>query len=182
MMKRVLFALVVLAGCTKAGPSETAETPAKEPGLKLPLDKGPVVTTPPTVVTTTVELTAVTLADDCGGAAPSRPPMLPSAQPTRESHRDVEGKSATKADAAMKMKRRCEQTSMQLAITSKDGKPTAVHVKSVELFDDAGKSLGPLAASTPTRWVDATSTYDAWDEQVAADATSLVSYVLAQPA
>ena len=68
---------------------------------------------------------------------------------------------------------------MQLAITA--GTASGIHVKSVELFGADGASLGTLAASKPTRWNDASSTYEAWDETVAAGATSSVSYVLEQP-
>ena len=55
-------------------------------------------------------------------------------------------------------------------------------MKSVELFDDAGTSLGTLAASKPTRWSDASGIYEPWDETVAAGTTTSVSYVLARPA
>jgi hypothetical protein len=124
------------------------------------------VTAPKT--TTRIELTAVTLADDCGGAAPAD-------QPSKSIK--AKGKSA-KHDASFQ--RRCEQTSMQLSITATDaGK---LQVKSVELFDDAGKSLGTLTASKPTRWSDANGLYEAWDQTLTAGATSSVSYVLSQPA
>jgi hypothetical protein len=69
---------------------------------------------------------------------------------------------------------------MQLAIIAGDA--ATVHVKSVELFDDKGASLGILTASKPTRWSDAKSMYETWDEKVAAGSTTNVSYVLSQPA
>ncbi len=76
-------------------------------------------------------------------------------------------------------KRRCEQTSMQLAINAGDA--SRISVKSVELFDETGKSLGTLTASKPTRWSDANGVYEAWDESVGTGSTSSVSYVLTQP-
>ena len=91
---------------------------------------------------------------------------------------EVAPDNKSKRDASARM-RRCEQTSMQLAIIAGDA--SNIQVKSVELFDETGKSLGMLTASKPTRWSDATSIYEAWDQSVAASSTSNVSYVLSQP-
>ena len=163
-MRRLALLLVLSAACTKAGTGN--ESPPGEPAQARPAVAPipvPAKVTPKTV--TRIELTAVTLADDCGGTAPAQKSL----------HDDKRAKS--KQDAAYQ--RRCEQTSMQLSITAGDaGK---IQIKSVELFDDAGKSLGTLAASKPTRWSDANGLYEAWDESVAAGTTSSVSYVLAQP-
>ena len=76
--------------------------------------------------------------------------------------------------------RRCEQTSMQLSVTVFE--KTTIAVKSVELFDDTGKSLGALSASKPTVWSLANSTYEAWDQTAVPGPESSVSYVLSQPA
>ena len=78
-----------------------------------------------------------------------------------------------------KAKRRCEQTSMQLEIDAKTA--ATVVVKSVELFDDAGTSLGALTPSHPTRWSDTTAAYESWDEKLAGGSPAAVSYVLSQP-
>ena len=67
---------------------------------------------------------------------------------------------------------------MQLAIVSEAA--TEIHIKSVEVIDDKGKSLGTLTASKPTRWDDKSAAYQAWDERVTAG-TASVSYVLSQP-
>jgi hypothetical protein len=122
------------------------------------------VTAPPKQ-TARVELTAVTLADDCGGAAPAA--------------KDVKAKAKSQAKSDAAYQRICEQTSMQLSIIATDA--SKITVKSVELFDDAGKSLGTLTASKPTRWSEAKSMYEAWNEAVDAGSTSSVSYVLSQP-
>ena len=45
----------------------------------------------------------------------------------------------------------------------------------------AGKSLGTLTASKPTRWSESTAVYEAWDEAFTAGSRSNVSYVLTQP-
>jgi hypothetical protein len=68
---------------------------------------------------------------------------------------------------------------MQLSIVASDA--ASVQIKSVELFDDKGDSVGMLTASKPTRWSTANSAYETWDEKVAAGSTSNVSYVLSQP-
>lgn len=68
---------------------------------------------------------------------------------------------------------------MQLAISA--ARDTKVQVKSVEVLDDQGTSLGKLAAKSPTRWSDTSSTYEAWNESVVAGQTAQVSYVLQQP-
>lgn len=68
---------------------------------------------------------------------------------------------------------------MQLAISATSA--TRVTVKSVELLDESGASLGTLAASAPTRWSDTASLYQPWDEQIAGAGTAMVSYVLARP-
>lgn len=188
MMGRFLFTVAVLAGCTKAdaereapakAPASSEQAPAVAPKFATP---PPAKTTPPTPTPTPtkappakaqvgVELTAVTLADDCGGTAPYTAPDT-----------KTKAKSALKSDAARgaRAKRRCEQTSMQLAITSTAA--ASIKVKSVELFDDAGKSLGKLAPSKPTRWSLDQGRYETWDEMVPAGTPLNVSYVLQQPA
>jgi hypothetical protein len=175
-MRGLLLALA-LAGCTKAAPPTP---PPAEPAVA----PAPAPTPAPTPATAaSVTLTAVTLADNCGGIAPS---TLPSASndPAPEGKRDAAYDNTLYGEAApgakqKSMKRRCEQTSMQLSITGGDA--ATISVKSVELFDDSGKSLGTLAPSKPTKWSDTSSTYEEWDESIAKDTTSNVSYVLSQP-
>jgi len=76
----------------------------------------------------------------------------------------------------------CEQTSMQLAVTSPSGAaPVALAVKKVELYDENGTLLGELASRLPTVWVSDKGSYQPWDQQVAAGAQLSVSYLLAPP-
>lgn len=153
MNVRFAFASAGLLGLLVLGDARSAE-----------LSPGPVAST-----RVTVEMTAATLADDCGGGG-----IRPS----------VPTKSKAKSDAAWsgaKAKRACEQTSMQLSVISPAGAtPTELHVKKVELFDEDGKLLGELAPRAPTRWNSAAG-YEAWDEKVAADQSLSVSYALSQP-
>jgi len=68
---------------------------------------------------------------------------------------------------------------MQLSIAAGDA--ATVQIKSVEVLDEKGASLGTLSATKPTRWSATASAYEAWDENVGASQTALVSYVLSQP-
>lgn len=177
MRHSVLLSLVLAAACTRAGdppaPERPPSTPPSTPAV-APIPK----TAPAPATATRVELSSVTLADDCGGTAPY---TAPSAKKTATLvDEDPAPKAKAKRDSARMEKRRCEQTSMQLTIFAGDA--STLHVKSVELFDEAGKSLGTLTASKPTRWSSTTMTYEAWDEAFAASAEANVSYVLSQPA
>lgn len=124
----------------------------------------------------TVTLTSVAFADDCGGTPPSDAPM-PAAAPMKSAAPPSQP-AADEAVSDSAVRRRCEQTSMQLAIVGPAG--TELRIKSVEVFD-GGKSLGTLSASKPTRWDDAKAAYATWDEKVVAGPMA-VSYVLSQPA
>jgi hypothetical protein len=178
-MRRLALLFVLLAGCTKVGTGN--ESPPGEPSTKVGVAPIPIPAkvTPPPKLATRVELTAVTLADDCGGAPPLNVPA-PSAKTAKVEMDDKSHKAKSKQDmAGARAARRCEQTSMQLAIIAGDA--SNIQVKSVELFDTTGKSLGMLTASKPTRWSDANGIYEAWDQKVDASSTSNVSYVLSQP-
>jgi hypothetical protein len=178
-MKRLALLMAVVAGCAHEG-IELAPTaaPKSQPGMELVAPAPTPAPTPaPPKVSTRIELTAVTLADDCGGAPPWSAPVKTAQLEVAPSKAKAKGDSA--APMGARAKRRCEQTSMQLAIIAGDA--STIQVKSVELFDETGKSLGTLSASKPTRWSDASGRYEAWDELVAAGSTSSVSYVLAQP-
>lgn len=180
-MMRALMLVIALGACTKAGGGS-------EPTSQPPTT-GVAPNTPPvaTAGKVSVVMTAATLADDCGGTPPwGAPPPVPVTPPPAVKDRSAKQDRASEEDADTSKskstiaRRRCEQTSMQLAVVSKGGAPTQVHIKKVELFDPSGTSLGELVASKPTRWSDK-GTYEAWDETIGADQTLSVSYVLAQP-
>lgn len=155
---RTALVLLGLLGCTKAGTSSEPIT-NPSPGAKLP----------PAAPSLAVQITAVTLGDDCGVAAvPPAPAAGADANARRRSDSDADWKQP------------CEQTSMQLAITSPAGAaPVEIAVKKVELYDENGKLLGDLTSRSPTVW-DA-SAYKPWDQQVASGAQLSVSYLLAPP-
>lgn len=170
MMKLFALALVV-AGCTKAPPA--GDSPRNRTGVAAP-------------AAATVTLTSVRFADDCGGTPPwDAPAVTASAVPAKASVAPASpavmapAEEEHAAPGRVAARRRCEQTSMQLSVTA--AQDTIVRVKSVEVFDEKGASLGVIAASKPTRWSDANAAYEAWNEQVAAGQTALVSYVLQQP-
>jgi hypothetical protein len=158
------FAIILaLAGCTRADP-ESSQT--SRPGVAF-AEPPPTTTTPPAPAAADVKvaLTGVTLDDECRYQA--APPPVEEAKSAR---RETDGDS---------MVRPCSQSSMQLVISAST--PSRIQIKSVELFDEAGVSLGILAASKPTRWSDTRSQYDAWDESLAASSSATVSYKLQQP-
>lgn len=186
-MKRVLALVIALAACTKAGPNGEPASQPPGPGVAPVTTTTPPPATPPaTAGKVTVIMTAATLADDCGGAPPWGPPTA--ATDKRATKGQAPGPELADMDAAPRAKakmsmerRRCEQTSMQLSVTSAGGgAPAKIAVKKVEIFDASGKSLGVLTASSPTRWTDK-SMYEAWDEQVPPDQKLSVSYALSQP-
>jgi hypothetical protein len=167
-LKHLMVVLALAAaGCMKASTANDTPSTEGERGV-APRPK------------TTVTLTSVAFADDCGGIPPHQAPITP-ATPTRTAGVPPAAAVAPAQDSvSAAARRRCEQTSMQLAIVGVAN--TEVHIKSVEVLDEAGKSLGVLAVSKPTRWVDASAAYEAWDEQVVAGQTTRASYVLSQPA
>jgi hypothetical protein len=198
MSRSILLAWVVLAACTRAETrneaSSTAPPAAERPGVVLPPappapPPPPSPPPPPPPVTHTapagptavsVEITAVTLADDCGGSPPASSP--PSRGATKRAAALKADEAADTARYARKAKRRCEQTSMQLSVTAATtGTPTRLEIRKVELFDDAGALVGVLAASSPTRWSDLDRRYAEWDETIASGQDLSVSYVLSQP-
>lgn len=167
MIKHVLLALALAAACDKGATNETLRN---NPGM---------------ATSATVTLTSVAFADDCGGTPPAQAPAIPAspppAQPSASAPMRVAPPAESVADdsGAVAARRRCEQTSMQLAIVAT--RDTDVTVKSVDVFDEKGAKLGTLASSSPTRWSAEHSAYQPWDGKVAAGQTANVSYVLQQP-
>lgn len=174
----VLASLCFLGACTV--PTSEAEPKATSPA--------PAPKVAPAKVT--VAMTAATLAEDCGGTAPSAPPAPPPTKfsqppPSAGARADMSGEEdmprpggAARARGA----RRCEQTSMQLSVIASPGiAPTSIRVKKVELVDDTGKLIGVLNVGSPTVWSDADGIYKAWNQTVAPDAKLAVSYALSKP-
>jgi hypothetical protein len=189
-MRRVLLSLLVLTACTKAGSESSNEVPIAKAESVVRVDSIPAVSpTPPVPPPVTppktapkasarVQLTAVTLADDCGGAAPWSGPKAAA----RSESDDVEPQSRAKGDISSRgarARQRCEQTSMQLSITATDA--MSLKVKSVKLYGENGKLVGALTATKPTKWSASNSMYESWNEAVPAKTTINVSYVLSQP-
>lgn len=172
MRTPILLSLALLVGCGGAAapstPPATVEVPPppKEDPAPAQAEANPA----PAV---TVQMIAATLGDDCGGAPPLGPPPAKGA---------TQAKGAAKRDDAgpSKAKRRCDQTSIQLSIAAAaSGKPATVRVEEVEIFDDAGASLGVVKASAPRKWSE--DAYVDWDQQIAPGTELAVSYALSEP-
>ena len=190
MNLRVTLCAFALSGCASA-------TPTQEPILERP-DGVPasasvvveqqaaptasasasasVATSAPPAAAPNVEvvMTAITLADECGGA----PASLPAPQLGKKALSEVE----TKADKSVKHKRACEQTSLQLSIRAEPGTaPAQLSIKVVEIFDERGRSLGVLKTSAPNVWQPDAGVYGPWDEKVPAGSKLSVTYSMTQP-
>jgi hypothetical protein len=163
-MLRTTMIVLALAACTRVPGTE-----GNDPG-----DRGPGVIAP-TAKPATVTLMSVTFGDDCGGTPPAAPVRAAKAAPNDSAA--VPAQDVAPGYAPTRY--RCQQTSMQLSIAAK--KDSSITIKSVEVLDEKGASLGTLGASKPTRWSETKSAYDAWDQNVASGQTALISYVLSQP-
>lgn len=163
---RVVLALALAGGCTKV-PTNESPSNDRDPGVA------------PIKATATVTLVSVSFGNDCGGTPPSEPPAGAVPAPNRRAPGAAPSAQHMTQPGDSPASYRCEQTSMQLSIAA--NKDAAVKIKTVDVLDETGASLGVLSTSKPTRWSATSSAYEAWDEKVAAGQTALVSYVLSQP-
>jgi len=175
------FAILSLVACAH----ESADPPSRPgPGLKPPtvVTGSGSATTAPTADLVTVELTAVTLADHCGNTMPDPPKPAPAAGARPRQRAEMDAEPRDRARRAQRGDVRCEQTSMQLAITVAAQAPaTTIAIKSAQLFDEKHAVVGTLATRSPAKWNARTSIYEAWNEQLAGGETAQVTYLLAPP-
>lgn len=182
--KRLAVVIVGLMGCRQAGPGAVEEVPPELPrqSESEPAVQPESVLAPeaepeaePEISAITVLMTSATLADDCGGGPMTPPPVQSKQEPER---------IRSKGDAAKRgrrAKRRCKQTSIQLAIVAADGaEPASVTVKSVELLLESGESVDTLMPREPSVWTDGDG-YEPWDEKIGPGQDLSVSYALSRP-
>lgn len=183
MRKGLAIVIVGLFGCTPSGPgpadgkapvspTQPEITPVVEP------DVDPIEAPLPDPKTSGIEvhMTSATLADDCGGG-PNRPPSAESQSKKKRAKAD---ESSAKG-ASMQGKRACEQSSIQLAITSPtDATATKLTVKSVELLRESGELVGKLEVRAPSVWSD-TDGYRPWNENIEPADDISVTYAMTQP-
>lgn len=140
-------------------------------------------TTPPTKSPKVdIAIASVTLADDCGGGPTVAPPALPQPAEKTASVHSSQAKVAAGASLSQDVAmgdRACEQSSIQLRVANSTDLASKVTVQKVELLDASGTKVADLTPRAPSRWAD--DSYQAWDEQVAANATIQVSYALTAP-
>lgn len=138
-----------------------------------------------------VELSGVTLADDCGEAGQAPPPVTkPDPKDSKdakvEAKQDPNASQTISAGACADITNchgptqpPCQATSMQLSLRAPaDAKAATIHVTKVELLD-GGKVVDVLTARKPSKWAD--SSYVTWDEAIAAGQTLATSYMLSAP-
>jgi len=187
MRNGLAFVIVGLLGCTPSGPgpadgkapvspTQPETTPVGEPdvdpiGTAVPEPKASAIA---------VHMTSATLADDCGGG-PNTPPSVETKTNTKAKRDSAKGDSAKGATAMSMGKRRCEQSSIQLAITAPaDAAPTKLTVKSVELLLESGELVGKLEIRAPSVWSDADG-YTPWNENIEPAQELSVTYAMTQP-
>ncbi|MEM6996857.1 MAG: hypothetical protein AAF721_40515 [Myxococcota bacterium] len=167
-----------LAACTSVDEKPPVSPTQPEPAATVAPDPEPIEEPQPEPeaepAKISVQMTSATLADDCG-RGPSTPPRA----------RQPKGKlkSKRKGDMAKgaKARRRCEQSSIQLAIVAPEGvQPADMAVKSVELLLESGTSVGTLEARAPSVWSD-DGGYTPWNQKVEPSQDLSVSYALSQP-
>lgn len=182
MRKGLAVAVIGLLGCSPTGPSAAEEAPAVAPTQPASEEvvvpdaepaPDPEVAADPVAEASaegiTAQMTSATLADDCGSA------------PTAAPGKPKKAKSKLKQDRARKAKRRCEQSSIQLAVVAAEGSSSAsISVKSVEVLLESGASIGTLNARAPSVWSDDDG-YAPWDQKIEAGQDLSVSYALSQP-
>lgn len=132
-----------------------------------------------------VDLAAVTLADDCGDAGRPPPPPPPATITASKTSPAAAAPAEMAVPADMcegcaPSQGACEQTSMQLAIRAGGAtQPTTIRIKHVELLDEAGKLVERLAPRAPTQW--SGDAYRPWQETVAPGQSLAASYRLSAP-
>ncbi len=193
MRKGLALAVVGLLGCSPTGPSPADDKPAVSPSQAEPGGTAapdaeaapePEVEAAPEpdaeAAEITVQMTAATLADDCGGG-PKAPPPKPVPKAKRKVERTSKSRSKSDRARGAKAKRRCEQSSIQLAVTAPQGaKPAQVAIKSVELRLESGELVGTLQTREPSVWLDPDG-YKPWDENIRPGEDLSVSYALTRP-
>lgn len=181
MRKGLALVVVGLLGCSPAGPTPADEKPAVSPSQPEPeAIPDPEVedeaVPEPATAEIVVLMTAATLADDCGGVPNTTP--KPSAAPKHKGKMKADRASGSKGKRA---KRRCKQSSIQLAVTAPaDAVAAKIAVKSVELLLASGDSVGMLTTSAPSVWSDPDG-YKPWDENVEPGQDLSVSYGVSSP-
>ncbi len=161
----VWTALATLTAC-----SSSTNKPRPGQPLSGPTSSGPTAQLP----TLRVAIASLTLADDCA-------PAVPLAE--AKTALGAASQSAREGDSSrMDQDRACEQTTLQLQLTSANpNQASKVNLRTIELLDDTGKVLGELTARAPSRWHD-TGKYVVWDQTVAGNETVKASWPLSQPA
>ena len=191
--RRVALGLALLAlalGCEKKGRSgkpDPTDSPSPSPS-QSPLPQ------------VTAILASATLADDCGktssaddvvetttaAVAAAKAPANRPAGGALHSNATMTADQAKMGRCAgpncfRPSRRACQQTTMQLTLTTADKSPVGgAEVVKVELLDEATKeSFGDLAPRNPTVWV--AGSYRPWDGTVAPGDSLNVSYQLSAP-
>lgn len=193
--------LLALAGCNQAGSAELSSTDprtapaqpaaqepvsppaeqAKPESMAGPAEPAAVPAVGPAEIS--VVMSSATLGDDCSGVGTV--PVRAAAPAPKKSRASNEGVSADMAESdaprGAAARRACQQTSMQLSVTAgAKAAATDLAVKTVQLFDEKGKLVAELTASSPSAW-SAQGSYAPWDQKIKPGQTLSVTYALTTP-
>ena len=132
---------------------------------------GETVATGPGTLETEFTISSVALGNDC---------VPVKSKPDLKSEM-ARGKSNCAGDDCDKF-RPCQPSSMQLALTTRGlGPAIKIEIVKVELLNADGTLLSELVPQDATKWVDASSSYQAWDGLIAEPGELKVSYMLSAP-
>jgi hypothetical protein len=163
---KTVVGLILALGiaCTKQAPdADRGVAPKPQPQPQPPPKPQP-------TGDVSVELSSVTLGDDCDAdwtpPAPAKPAATQAA-PASPAMRAAASCPQGVDCGGGRARGTCRQTSIQLALQATGtSDPTPIRIKKVELLDESGAFLAELPASNPKRWSDAGS-YQPWDQTVA---------------
>lgn len=157
---------------TTTGSSGGSRTPIPTaPGESAEGKAGETVATGPGTLETEFTISSVALGNDC---------VPVKSKPDLKSEM-ARGKSNCAGDDCDKF-RPCQPSSMQLALTTRGlGPAIKIEIVKVELLNADGTLLSELVPQDATKWVDAPSSYQAWDGLIAEPGELKVSYMLSAP-
>ena len=177
MRRLAMYGVVMLplwiacSSLDKPGSSGKRTSSSATPGEAMDGKAGEVGATPPGRLATEFTISSVALGEDCGPAKSKR---------AVKSEASL-GKSNC-AGANCDRIGPCQPSSMQLALTTRGlGPAIKIEIVKVELLDADGALLSELVAQDATKWVDASSSYQAWDGFVPEPGELKVSYALSAP-
>lgn len=175
LVPAVLLLLAACAGWETSSPNQgppPADSPAPSSHYVPPAPDAPPAPddSPGAPASIRVAIASVQLLDNCPDPAEQKP---------RPEGAEEERAARPDGDSAQMAKRACAQSTVQLALRSDRAGP--FRIEAVRVLEAAGKRVaGSSTLRGPTQWGAQTSTYQRWDERVAAGEDLQISYKLGE--